>query len=410
MIGHRWSPASHELRDFLARNQVPYQWLDVEAHPELGGEVGIEAQVRDVANGGAAGWGGLDETDQPGGGNEDRVAGAAGVTVLRPGGGRGRTGGVGSGGLWDVRGTGDGGRRAGGAGRAGGDEFADRELPGVPVGVERWGSGAAGGGAGTAVWGGVDHAAGGDVPAGGGAIQAFDAGGWVGDRVARGVGGERGVVPEVRAPGVEGLTGVGVYYGAAMIEAEDCRGQEIFVVGGANSAGQAAVFFANYARRVTMLVRGPSLAREMSQYLVDRIEQTANIEVRTRATVAEAHGEGHLEAISIRNEETGAVQRCSAIGLFIFIGAAPRTEWLAGVVERDARGFILSGPDLPGEGHRPEGWPLDRDPFLLETSVPGVFVAGDVRHGSVKRVASGVGEGAIAVSFVHQYLAEVGAR
>ena len=148
----------------------------------------------------------------------------------------------------------------------------------------------------------------------------------------------------------------------------------------------------------------------MSQYLVDRIGQTPNIEVQTRATVAEAHGDRHLEAISIRNEETGAVQRCPAIGLFIFIGAAPRTEWLAGVVARDERGFILAGPDLPGDGHRPDGWPLDRDPFLLETSVPGVFVAGDVRHGSVKRVASGVGEGAIAVSFVHQYLAEAGAR
>jgi thioredoxin reductase (NADPH) len=194
-----------------------------------------------------------------------------------------------------------------------------------------------------------------------------------------------------------------------MVEAENCRDQHVFVVGGANSAGQGAVFFASYAYRVTMLVRGPSLAREMSQYLVDRIEQTPNIEVRTRVTVAEVHGDDHLEGISIRDEATGAVERCPAAGLFIFIGAAPQSEWRAGVVAREERGFILAGPDLPGDGHRPTGWPLDRDPFLLETSVPGVFVAGDVRHGSVKRVASGVGEGSIAISFIHQHLAEVGA-
>jgi thioredoxin reductase (NADPH) len=212
------------------------------------------------------------------------------------------------------------------------------------------------------------------------------------------------------APGVDRLTGAGVYYGAATIEADDCRDQAIFIVGGANSAGQAAVFFADYADRVTMLVRGPSLAKEMSRYLVDRITQTPKIAVRSRSTVAEAHGTDHLEAISIRNEATGTVERGPAAGLFIFIGAAPQTDWLNGVVARDERGFILAGPDLPGDGRRPARWPLERDPFLLETSLPGVFVAGDVRHGSVKRVASSVGEGSIAVSFIHQYLAEVGVQ
>jgi thioredoxin reductase (NADPH) len=206
------------------------------------------------------------------------------------------------------------------------------------------------------------------------------------------------------APGVERLTGAGVYYGAAMLDAENCKGEEIFIVGGANSAGQAAVFFAKYAGKVTILVRGPSLAREMSRYLVDRIGQVPNIVVRTQVTVAEAHGEGHLESVSIRNGATGEIERHPAVGMFIFIGAAPRTDWLGGAVARDERGFVLSGPDLP-EGK----WPLERAPYLLEANVPGVFVAGDVRHGSVKRVASGVGEGSIAITFVHQYLAEVGA-
>jgi thioredoxin reductase (NADPH) len=148
----------------------------------------------------------------------------------------------------------------------------------------------------------------------------------------------------------------------------------------------------------------------MSQYLVDRIEKTPNIEVRTRASVAEAHGDDHLTSVSIRDLTTGEVERCPAAGIFVFIGAEPQTDWIKDVVERDERGFILAGPDLPRDGHRPIGWKPDRDPFLLETSEPGVFVAGDVRHGSVKRVASGVGEGSIAISFIHQYLAEIGAK
>jgi thioredoxin reductase (NADPH) len=207
------------------------------------------------------------------------------------------------------------------------------------------------------------------------------------------------------APGIDQLTGAGVYYGAAMTEAMACRNEDVFIVGGANSAGQAAMFFARYAQRVVMIVRGDSLNKSMSQYLIDQICSTPNIEVRFHSGIQAAHGEDHLESLEISNGQTGEVETLPARSLFIFIGAAPRTQWLEGVVERDDHGFLLAGPDLLRAGKRPKGWNLDRDPFLLETSVPGIFVAGDVRHGSVKRVASGVGEGSIAISFVHQYLA-----
>jgi thioredoxin reductase (NADPH) len=208
-------------------------------------------------------------------------------------------------------------------------------------------------------------------------------------------------------PGVERLTGRGIYYGAAMTEAMACRDEDVFCVGGANSAGQAAMHFAKYARRVIMLVRGDSLSKSMSQYLIEQIEATPNIEVWYHTNVVEAHGEEHLESIDVKNSETGEAQSHPARSLFIFIGAQPRTDWLADVVERDDHGFIPAGPDLMRDGKRPEGWNLDRDPFLLETSVPGVFVAGDVRRGSVKRVASGVGEGSISISFIHQYLSKL---
>ncbi|HEY2738659.1 MAG TPA: NAD(P)/FAD-dependent oxidoreductase, partial [Thermoanaerobaculia bacterium] len=209
-------------------------------------------------------------------------------------------------------------------------------------------------------------------------------------------------------PGVEALTGAGIYYGAAMTEALSCRDEDVFIVGGANSAGQAAMYFARYARKVVMLVRGDSLAKGMSQYLVDQICKTPTIEVRYHASVAAARGDEKLREIDVRDATSGAVETFLASSLFILIGAQPRTDWLEGVVQRDDRGFILSGPQLLREGgRRPAGWPLDRDPFLLETSVPGIFVAGDVRHGSVKRVASGVGEGAIAVSFIHEYLSGI---
>ncbi|HEV3198510.1 MAG TPA: FAD-dependent oxidoreductase [Bryobacteraceae bacterium] len=210
-------------------------------------------------------------------------------------------------------------------------------------------------------------------------------------------------------PGMARLQGAGVYYGAGPAEAISCRDEEVYIVGGANSAGQAAMNFSRYARRVVMLVRGPGLGTSMSRYLIDEIAHTPKIEVQTGARLAEVHGETRLEAISIRCDATGSIDRVPASALFIFIGAEPSTEWLNGFVERDERGFLLTGQDLLKNGERPRGWQLDRDPGLLETSVAGVFAVGDVRHGSVKRVASGVGEGSIAIQFVHQYLAKVSA-
>jgi thioredoxin reductase (NADPH) len=208
-------------------------------------------------------------------------------------------------------------------------------------------------------------------------------------------------------PGMERLQGAGVYYGGTSTEAISCRDEDVYIIGGANSAGQAAMFFAQYARRVVMLVRGDSLGATMSQYLIEQIDATHNIHVEYRTQVVEAHGDDRLEAVSIICEVTGDVNRLPANSLFIFIGAEPRTSWLDGIVERNERGFILTGPDLLRTGKRPKGWTLERDPSLLETSIPGVFAVGDVRYGSVKRVASGVGEGSVAIQFVHQYLSNV---
>jgi thioredoxin reductase (NADPH) len=204
-------------------------------------------------------------------------------------------------------------------------------------------------------------------------------------------------------PGVERLTGAGVYYGAAMTEAQACKDENVFIIGGANSAGQAAMYFSKYAKKVTMLVRADSLKNSMSKYLIDQIAGTSNIEVKTGCQVVEALGETRLSCLRIcgpDQEET-----VPASGLFIFIGAAPNTDWLPDTVMRDANGFLLSGSDLKVDGKMPKNWNQPREPYLLETSVPGIFVAGDVRHGSVKRVASAVGEGSISVQFIHQYLA-----
>ena len=214
-------------------------------------------------------------------------------------------------------------------------------------------------------------------------------------------------VNKLNVPGVEALTGAGVYYGAAITEAAHYKGQQVFVIGGANSAGQGAMFFSRDAGKVTILVRGDSLEKDMSQYLVDQISATENIEVMPRSEVVEVQGKDGLESVTIRNNDTGDTQTVPGAAMFIFIGAFPHTDLVAGVVERNQAGFILTGPDLMRDGRRPKGWTLDRDPFLLETSVPGIFAAGDVRQGVVRRVASAVGEGAIAVTFVHQYLATV---
>src|SRR5246500_5557617 len=204
----------------------------------------------------------------------------------------------------------------------------------------------------------------------------------------------------LEAPGVDRMQGAGVYYGGGSTEALSCKGEIIYVVGGANSAGQAAMNFAKYADRVVIAVRGDSLSSTMWQYLIDQVKETPNIQIWPHASVSEVHGETHLEEISFLCSDTNKVERGASTAMFIFIGALPRTEWLANVVERDERGFILTGPDLIRDGQRPKGWKLDRDPFLLETNVPGLFAVGDVRHGSVKRVASGVGEGSVAVQFI----------
>ncbi len=206
------------------------------------------------------------------------------------------------------------------------------------------------------------------------------------------------------APGLAELTGRGVYYGSALTEASACLGQDVYVVGGANSAGQAAVYLARHAKSVTILVRGSSLEKSMSYYLIKQIEDIPNIKVRTCTEVIGAEGDDHLERLRLRDTANGSVETVDAQLLFLFIGAAPLTDWLGDLVVRDPRGFVVAGPDLSVAGERPHGWELDRMPYHLETSVPGVFVAGDARAESAKRVASAVGEGALAVMLVHRYL------
>jgi thioredoxin reductase (NADPH) len=209
---------------------------------------------------------------------------------------------------------------------------------------------------------------------------------------------------QLDAPGLAELTGRGVYYGSALTEASACLGQDVYVVGGANSAGQAAVYLARHAKSVTILVRGSALEKSMSYYLIRQIADIPNITVRTCTEVIEAKGSDHLESLTLRDTAKGTTESVDAQLLFLFIGAAPLTDWLEGVVVRDSLGFVVAGPDLSDGGERPPGWDLDRVPYHLESSVPGVFVAGDARAESAKRVASAVGEGALAVMLVHRYL------
>jgi thioredoxin reductase (NADPH) len=209
---------------------------------------------------------------------------------------------------------------------------------------------------------------------------------------------------QLTASGCDRLTSRGVYYGSALTQAASCKGQDVYIVGGANSAGQAAAYLATTANSVTLLVRSSSLEQSMSHYLVEQLREIKNVSCRTCTEVLEVHGDDHLERLTLRNTSTGEIETVEAGHLFVFIGAAPRTDWLDKVVVRDTRGFVVAGPDLAVDGARPAGWFLDRAPFHLETSVPGVFAAGDVRAESAKRVASAVGEGAMAVMLVHRYL------
>jgi thioredoxin reductase (NADPH) len=411
VLGTRWSPRSYEMRDFLARNHVPYQWIDVElssSDPEtkrileiLGPEANslpivlfpdgtrlLESLPGDVAQkvglrtraqtdfydlaiigGGPAGlaaavYGASEglktvmvEREAPGGqaGMSSRIENYLGFPSGLSGGDLAR-------------------RAVVQAQRFGVEILAPQEAVGVRTeGPYRI----------------IKLADGSEI-----SCHAL--------LVATGVQWRR-----LEAPGVDKLQGAGVYYGGGATEALSCKGEIIYVVGGANSAGQAAMNFARYAEKVVLLVRGDGLASTMSQYLIDQIQQTPNIQIWAHASVAELHGDKRLEEVSILCSNTDKIERVPASSMFIFIGALPRTDWLAGLVERDDRGFILTGPDLIRNGERPKGWVLDRDPFLLETNVPGIFAVGDVRHGSVKRVASGVGEGSVAVQFIHQYLSKV---
>ncbi|MEO1185037.1 MAG: FAD-dependent oxidoreductase [Cyanobacteria bacterium J06636_27] len=409
VIGNRWSPDSHQAKDFLARNQIPYEWLDIESSEEaqklveyancdhlnlplvlfsdgssllqpdnvqLAEKIGLQTQAEKpfydliIIGGGPAGlaaavYGASEglrtlmiEKEAPGGqaGTSSRIENYLGFPVGLSGGDLAR-------------------RAVTQARRFGVEILTPQEVQGIRVQDQY-------------------------------RIIKLTNGSEISSHaliLALGVAWRR-----LNVPGIERLTGAGVYYGAAQTEARSCEGEEVYVVGAANSAGQGAMYFSKYASKVIILVRGDSLTKSMSQYLIDQIEATPNIEVRLHTSVVEAKGETSLESLTLVNSLTDEKETVPATSLFIFIGAKPSTEWLDGVIEKDERGFILAGTDLPTNGNnRPKGWNLDRDPYLLETNVPGIFAVGDVRHGSVKRVASGVGEGSICVQFVHNYLSKV---
>ncbi|OYE02240.1 FAD-dependent oxidoreductase [Nostoc sp. 'Peltigera membranacea cyanobiont' 232] len=409
VIGNRWSPFSHQVKDFLARNQIPYKWLDIELEPdaaklveyaeadgrqqlplvlfpdgsrliqpsnlEIAAKIGLQTHAErpfyDLAIVGAGPAGlaaavygaseGLStvliEREAPGGqaGTSSRIENYLGFPVGLSGNDLARRG------VTQAR-------------RFGVEILTPQVVTGVklqdPYRV-------------------LQLADGSEI-----SCHAL--------LVATGVS-----YRWLNIPGAEKLAGAGIYYGAAMTEAIACSNEEVYLVGGANSAGQAAMHFSKYASKVIMLVRGESLSSSMSQYLIDQIAATANIQVCTSCSVVEVKGDEHLEEIAIAHSKTGQTETVPARSLFIFIGATPKTDWLDGVIRRDAQGFIITGPDLMPNGKSPPSWRLERSPFLLETSVPGIFAAGDVRAGSIKRVASGVGEGSIAIQFVHRYLSNV---
>ncbi|MCC7445824.1 MAG: FAD-dependent oxidoreductase [Anaerolineae bacterium] len=403
VVGYRWSPHTHQVRDFLSRNQIPYEWLDMElsdearrivaavdsarlplvlfpdgnplADPspaEIAERVGLKTRAEKpfydliVVGGGPAGlaagvYGASEglrtviiEREAPGGqaGTSSRIENYLGFPIGLSGAELAR-------------------RAVTQAKRLGAEILSPQEVVRITVRDPYR----------------IVHLADGTelschalILAMGVAYRTLD------------------------AYGCDRLNGAGVYYGASLTEAASCRDEDVYIVGGANSAGQAAMHFARYARNVTILVRGESLTSSMSQYLIDQIAATPTITVMPYTQVVEVGGNTNLETITLVDSKTGEKRTVPTKAMFIFIGAKPHTDWLEGIIERDTNGFIPTGPDLIHDGKRPKGWTLDRDPYLLESSVPGIFVAGDVRCRSIKRVASAVGEGAMSVAFVHQYL------
>jgi thioredoxin reductase (NADPH) len=408
VIGHRWSQESHQARDFLARNQVPFKWLDLASDPEaaellaLAGTTSGRCPVVIFPDG--------QILEQPTLGEIAEKAGIRGHAEVP---------------LYDLIVIG-----AGPAGLAAAVYGASEGLKTLIIERE-----ATGGQAGQSTR--IENYLG--FPSGlSGAelsrramtqARRFGAEFLLAQEVT-GIENHDGVIgltlsdgTDLRAhsvivatgvsyrrlevPGADDLTGRGVYYGAAVSETASVRGERIHIIGAANSAGQAAIHFASVAEQVTMLVRGDGLSASMSHYLAERILATANIDIRYHTTIDEVRGDGHLEEIVLRDTESGEIAPEAACALFVFIGAAPRTEWLDDKVARDDKGFVLAGPDVLAKGGA-KAWRADRDPYLMETSIPGVFAAGDVRLGSAKRVATAVGEGATAVMSIWQYRARMG--
>jgi len=405
VVGHRWSAPSHEVKDFLVRNQVPFKWLDLERDGE--------AATLLAASGGDVDHLPLVITDTgqilhaP---STAEVAAAFGLlsTPALPfydliviGGGPAGLGAA-------VYGASEGLRtvlveREATGGQAGQSSKIENYL-GFPGGVT----------GGELAWRATTQAR----RFGAEMLLTSDVSSLEVCGSARVVGLANGSQLSAHAvllatgvayrrlavPGLDTFTGSGVYYGATVTEAQSCGGEDVYIVGGANSAGQAAVFLSRAARQVTIIVRGPNLERSMSHYLIEQIRELPNVRVQTGSEIVGASGSDHLERLRIANRETGTEEEVEASWLFVFIGAAPYTDWLGKEVARDENGFVLTGPDLLTDGLLPADWPLERQPYYLETSVPGVFAAGDVRGQSVKRVASAVGEGAMAVTLVHRYL------
>lgn len=408
IVGHRWSSKTHQLKDFLARNRVPYQWLDIEASSEASALVqtlpadGVRLPLVFFPDGSSLPEPSLIEVADRVGLRTQAESPFYDLVII---------GGGPSGLAAAVYGASEGLKTV----------LIEREAPGGQAGtssrIENY-LGFPGGVSGSDLAKrALDQAKKFDAEVlapqevvsihedGSSKVVTLLDGQEITTRailIASGVSYRR-----LDVPGIDQLSGAGVYYGAATTEAFACRDEAVYIVGGANSAGQAAMYLSKFAAQVTMLVRGKSLADSMSKYLIDQIGKTENITVRVCSHVTAVHGEDHVEAITIHDVATGVEEQVEAAALFVFIGAMPHTEWLATLLERDDKGFVLSGMDVFHKERRPRNWKLERDPYYLETSVPGIFVAGDVRSGSIKRVASGVGEGSMAIQFVHKFLAEM---